>query len=242
MNDLSGRTFLVTGASRGIGRAISLRLLEVGAEVIGIARHFEPDTEALSRFHPLSLDLSKVNDLTPRLQQVLKAHPAIDGVVSNAGAGRFGALEQFSPEQIREMVDLNLIQHILLARCFLPLFKRRGRGDLIFMGSEAALAGGARGTVYSACKFGLRGLAQALRQECAGAGVRIGIINPGMVDSDFFDRLDFAPGNATENRIPPEEVANAVMTFLTASPATVIDEINLSPLRKKVVHLKRPGQ
>ncbi len=239
MNDLQDRTILVTGASRGIGRATCRLLLERGAEIIGVARHFDASGGISPRFHPVALDLANIDELTPQLQRIAREYPTIDGIVSNAGAGRFGALEQFSPRQIREMVDLNLIQHILIARIFLPQFKRRGRGDLVLMGSEAARAGGARGAVYSACKFGLRGLAQALRKEGAPAGVRVGIVNPGMVDSTFFDHLDFAPADAVENRIPPVEVANAVITFLTAARGTVIDEINLSPLRKKVVHRKR---
>ena len=108
------------------------------------------------------------------------------------------------------------------------------------MGSEAALAGGKRGAVYSAAKFGLRGLAQALRQECAASGLRVSIINPGMVQTEFFNGLDFRPGEAPDNYILPDDVALAVQMILEARQGTVFDEINLSP-QKKVIRFPKPG-
>ena len=156
----------------------------------------------------------------------------------NAGQGRFGSLEEFSYRQIHEMVELNLLQHIYFARAFVPRLKQAGRGDLVFIGSEAALSGGRRGAVYSACKFGLRGLAQSLREECSPSGVRVSLINPGMVDTPFYDDLDFAPGEAPENHLRAADVADAVALVLQAHPGTVFDEINLNPL-KKVIRFKK---
>ena len=102
------------------------------------------------------------------------------------------------------------------------------------MGSEAALAGTAQGSLYCAAKFALRGLAQALRAECARAGIRVTLVNPGMVQSPFFDELDFRPGPASDNYILPEDVAEVIVQALTARDGTVLDEINLSP-QKKVI-------
>ena len=118
--------------------------------------------------------------------------------------------------------------------------KQRGSGNIVFMGSEAALAGGKRGAVYSAAKFGLRGLAQALRQECAASGLRVSIINPGMVQTEFFNELDFRPGESSNNYILPDDVALAVQMILEARQGTVFDEINLSP-QKKVIRFPKPG-
>ena len=121
-----------------------------------------------------------------------------------------------------------------MVRAFLPLLKRRGRGDVVLIGSEAALAGGARGAVYSATKFALRGFCQSLRQESAAAGIRVTLINPGMVRTDFFDQLDFEPGEDLAHAIVPEDIAVAVKMVLSARAETVFDEINLSPLKKVV--------
>ena len=237
----SGKTILVTGASSGIGRAITTLLLEQGYRVTGLGRDFSKFPCHDKHFTAVSMDLSDLDSLPARLDEIIREQPAIDGVVCCAGSGRFGSLEEFSCAQIRSLLDLNLTSQICLVRTLLPGMKQRGSGTIIFMGSEAALAGGKRGAIYSAAKFGLRGLAQALRQECAASGIRISIINPGMVKTEFFDALDFRPGEAADNYILPEDVARAVLLILEAREGTVFDEINLSP-QKKVIRFPKPGE
>jgi short-subunit dehydrogenase len=237
MHKLAERKFLVTGASRGIGAAITRQLLESGSGVVAVARDFSAWQEPLPGLETVKLDLSQVEALPHQLGELARNHPELDGLILNAGYGRFGSLEEFSYPQIREMLETNLLQHIYFARAFIPRFKKQGRGDLILIGSEAALIGGRKGAVYSACKFGLRGLAQSLREECSGRGVRVSLINPGMVDTGFYDQLDFAPGEAADNHLRPDDVAQAVKLVLQAPAGTVFDEINLNPL-KKVIHFK----
>lgn len=234
------KTILVTGASSGIGRACTTLLLERGYAVIGVARNFDKFPCADPRFTARALDLSDLDALPAQLDRLLAARPVIDGAICCAGRGRFGSLEEFSYAQIRDLLELNLTSQVYLARALLPAMKQRCSGDIIFIGSEAALSGGKRGAVYSAAKFGLRGLAQSLRQECAASGVRIGIINPGMVSTAFFDGLDFRPGDAPENYVLPEDVAQAALLVLETRGGTVFDEINLSP-GKKVVRFQKPG-
>jgi 3-hydroxy acid dehydrogenase / malonic semialdehyde reductase len=238
MHKLTTRKILVTGASRGIGAAITQRLLESGCRVVAVARNFNAWPARAPGLESVTLDLSDLETLPHQLGEIARAHPELDGVVLNAGHGRFGSLEEFSYPQIREMVELNLLQHIYIARALTPHLKKAGRGDLIFIGSEAALTGGRKGAVYSACKFALRGLAQSLREECSQRGVRVSLINPGMVDTPFYDDLDFAPGEAPENHLRPEDVADAILMVLQAHPGTVFDEINLNPL-KKVIRFKK---
>ena len=105
-------------------------------------------------------------------------------------------------------------------------------------GSESALSGGQKGVVYSATKFALRGAAQALREECSSSGVRIGIINPGMVDTDFFSDLNFRPGSRSDNHLIADDVARAVLLMLHARQGAAIDEINLSP-QKHVIEFRK---
>lgn len=237
MHTLAERKFLVTGASRGIGAAITRQLLESGCGVVAVARDFSAWREPLAGLETVNLDLSQVETLPHQLGELARNHPELDGLILNAGYGQFGSLEEFSYPQIRELLETNLLQHIYFARAFIPRFKKQGRGDLILIGSEAALVGGRKGAVYSACKFGLRGLAQSLREECSGRGVRVSLINPGMVDTGFYDHLDFAPGEAADNHLRPDDVAQAIKLVLQAPSGTVFDEINLNPL-KKVIHFK----
>ena len=225
---------LVTGASSGIGRAVCEKLLADGHDTIGIARDFGKFPCDDRRFTSHTIDLADLDQLPAHLQNLVAAYPALDALVLNAGVGRFGALEQFSYDQIRALIDLNFTSHVFVARAFLPSLKKAGRGHLVFMGSEAALTGTAQGSLYCAAKFALRGFAQALRAECTRAGIRVTLVNPGMVQSPFFDELDFRPGPEPDNYILPEDVAEIIVQALTARDGTVLDEINLSP-QKKVI-------
>lgn len=240
MMQQQGKTVLVTGASSGIGRAVTTLLLEQGCRVTGLARDFSKFPCHDRHFSAIPMDLSDLDSLPAQLDRIIGKEPVIDGVVCCAGSGRFGSLEEFSCTQIRSLLDLNLTSQICLVRTLLPGMKQRGSGNIIFIGSEAALSGGKRGAIYSAAKFGLRGLAQALRQECAASGLRISIVNPGMVNTGFFDELDFRPGEDADNYIQPEDVARAVLLILEAREGTVFDEINLSP-QKKVIRFTKPG-
>ena len=226
------RTLLVTGCSRGIGLAITRRLLAEGHRVVGISR-LTPGIES-ARFTHMELDLSDLDKLPDALRDVSKQHPDINAVILNAGIGRFGSLEQFSAHQIRQLIDLNLTSHVLLAREFLPKLKKQGSGDLVFIGSESALRGGRYGSIYAATKFGLRGLVQALQEECSASGMRVGIVNPGMVNTSFFDELDFRPGDEADQHLLPDDVVAAVLLMLEARPGAVIQEINLQP-QKNVI-------
>ena len=227
---------LVTGASSGIGRATCQALRAAGHTPVGIARDFGKYPEADFATH--AIDLADLDGLPSYLQKLVAAHPDLDALVLNAGAGRFGELEQFSYAQIRAQIDLNFTSHAFFARAFLPQFKRAGRGHLVFLGSEAALRGGQKGGLYCAAKFALRGFAQALREETARSGVRITLVNPGMVQSPFFAALDFQPGADADQHILPDDVAAVIVQALTARAGTVIDEINLSP-QKKVIDKKK---
>ena len=233
----SNSTIVVTGASAGIGKATAILLLEHGYQVIGIARDFSQCNFDNANFTAMELDLSRLNELPTHIEGLTRNYPSVTGLVCCAGSGRFGSLEEFSCEQIRGLIDLNLTSQICTVRALLPAMKRRHTGTVILMGSEAALAGGKRGAVYSAAKFGLRGFAQSLRQECAASSIRVSIINPGMVKTGFFDALDFRPGDAEDNYIFPEDVAAIVLDVIETRSGTVIDEINLSP-QKKVIHFK----
>ena len=222
----------MTGASAGIGAAICRRLLADGHQVVGVARDFSKFGPAVDRFHAAEIDLSELEPLPGRLKGLAREHDDVDVVVCNAGRGQFGSLEEFSYSQIRSLVDLNFTSQAYVVRTFLPKMKERVGGDVLFIGSEAALSGGRRGAVYSASKWALRGFAQTLRDECARKGVRVAVINPGMVRTTFFDDLHFAPGDEEANALLPEEVAEAVAFVLSSRRGAVFDEINLSPLKK----------
>jgi 3-hydroxy acid dehydrogenase/malonic semialdehyde reductase len=228
------RTILVTGASSGIGRAVARQLLAEGHQVIGMSRDIRKFAKAPDGFHPVELDLADLAHLPPKIQGLAQRFPNLDAVVFCAGIGRFGALEQFSYAQIETLMAVNFTGQAFLARALLPHLKSKARSDLIFIGSEAALKGSRQGAVYCASKFAVRGFAQALREECGKSRVRVALINPGMVKTEFFDSLSFEPGDHESNFILPEDVAETVCYVLDSRAQIVIDEISLSPLNKVV--------
>jgi NADP-dependent 3-hydroxy acid dehydrogenase YdfG len=232
------RTVLVTGASSGIGRAIAKKLLHQGHHVIGVSRNVQQFTHPLENFSTVQLDLSNLNQLPAQLKIVAKDFPAIDAVICAAGFGQFGSLEEFSYSQIEALMTVNFTSQVFLTRALLPQLKRQKRADLIYIGSEAALKGSRKGAVYCASKFALRGFSQALREECSNSGVRVCLLNPGMVKTEFFDTLSFAPADHETNYLLPEDIAETVDYVLNSRAHIVIDEINLNPLNK-VVAFKR---
>ena len=234
---MKDKCFLVTGSSSGIGRAITIKLLDSGAKVIGIARnHSKPKLEH-KNYLTYSIDLSKFNDLEKIIKKIIQDHPEINGLVSNAGYGEFGPLENFSVNDISSFFSMNLTSHIIITKCLLPHLKKKEIGDIIFMGSEASLTGEKNGTLYCSAKFGLRGFSQALRKDVSNSNIRVCIINPGMVRTNFFNSLKFSPGEDINNAVSVEDISNAVLSILTLGRNTVVDEINLSPL-KKVIKFK----
>jgi len=232
------RKVIVTGASSGIGRETVLQLLSAGHTVIGMARDFGRLEINSAQFQAVEIDFSHATATVDTLKTLAKNVTGVTDLICCAGQGRFGSLEEFSFAQIKELMDINFLSQAYVVRAFLPQIKQHGSGSILFVGSEAALSGSRRGTVYCASKFALRGFAQALREECSANNVRVGIVNPGMVKTPFFDALDFAPGDNPENHLEAKDVANALVWMLSSRAQTVIDEVNLSPLKKVII--KKP--
>ncbi len=228
------RTVLVTGASSGIGRAVAQNLLQQGHTVVGVSRDCRKFTRQMENFRSVELDLSQLNELPQKIRQLQQMFPEIDAVVFSAGMGQFGSVEEFSYSQIEALMTINFTSQVFLTKALLPALKRKANSDLIFIGSEAALKGSRKGSIYCASKFAIRGFTQALREECGNSNVRVCLINPGMVKTAFFEHLTFEPGDHESNFILPENVAAAVSYVLGTRAQIVIDEINLSPLNKVI--------
>ena len=231
--DLSSRTALITGASSGIGLAITRSLLARQCRVIAIARDFsrlDLEDDLLATHSQDLVDLEQ----TGKLIQALSRQHSIDYFIHSAGSGLFGSIEQFSFRQIDQFIKANLTSALVISHHLVPPMRRRKQGRIIFIGSESALRAGKKGALYSSAKFGLRGLAQALREDCSRDGIAVSLINPGMVDTPFFRSQDFRPGPDPSNSISSQDVADMVMHIINSNPDIVIDEVNLSPRNKTI--------
>ncbi len=231
------RKVLVTGSSDGIGRSITLSLLNSGAKVIGLARDhskFNPETKNYIKY---KTDFSNEEILLNTIAKIIKDHKDLDCLVSNAGFGRFGTLETFSTKEINDFIFTNLTSHMILTNKILPHLKKIRKGNIIFIGSESALKGGKNGSLYSAAKFGLRGFSQSIREESCSKNIHVSLINPGMVRTSFFNNLDFMPGEDKSNAIEPDDIGKIIIDILSTRNGSVIEEINLSPLKKVIKFL-----
>lgn len=231
---------VISGTSSGIGLAMAREMLDRGNAVLGLVQDAAKDPVQHSDYRQEQVDMSDPDELQTRIAEILRGlDRPVRALVNNAGIGRMAFLEQLSVSDLRLVMDTNFLSHAIVTRAFLPLLKRQGRGDIVFIGSESALSGGRQGSVYCASKFAIRGFAQALREECGKSGVRVSLINPGAVRTPFFDDLNFEPGEGEDNASAPEDVAAVLAMVLDARPGTVLDEINLSPLIRNWVRTGR---
>ncbi|MFT6302794.1 MAG: 3-hydroxy acid dehydrogenase/malonic semialdehyde reductase [Granulosicoccus sp.] len=220
------RYVLITGGSRGIGLACCQLLGESGFSTISLSR--TPPLISLPTNMHIAVDLSDLNATNCAVKRVLSAHD-ISALVCNAGRGDIGSLENFSPTQIQQSIALNLISPLCIARNCIPTLRKCDRSDIVFIGSTSALQGARYGSLYSAAKFGLRGVAQALSHEVASANCHVGIVQPGSVRTSFFDALSFEPGPDEAHALHAEDVAHAVKSMLTSPDRAIINELLVQP-------------
>lgn len=230
MSELAGQVALVTGASRGIGLAISQVLRDAGARVIRVSRTLIPASD------PAGLDLAcDVTDgaAVERMSARVKESAGVpDLVVNNAGSFLLAPIEETSSAAFFEQLSANLAGPFLIARAFLPGMRARGSGRLITIGSIADHLGLPGNAAYAAAKFGVRGFHEVLRQELEGSGVLATLVSPGPTDTAAWDRVD---PDSREGFIPrarmlrPADVAEAVRWIATRPAHVDVDWLRVGP-------------
>lgn len=180
--NLSGRKALLTGATGGLGRAIAKAMAERGAQLALSARSREA-LEALATELPGSGHTVLPADLAePDAAERLAAEAAgTEILVANAGLPGAGKLDEFSAEEVKRALRVNLEAPMLMARALYPAMVEAGAGQLVFVASLSGKAASPRSSVYNATKFGLRGFALALRADLAASGVGVSIVSPGFI-------------------------------------------------------------
>src|ERR1700742_4737594 len=180
--EISGRTALLTGATGGLGRAIAKGLATDGATLVLSGRRDE-DLLALAESLPGSDHRVVVADLAEdgEAERLADATPGVDILVANAGLPGAGWLSQFSAEEVKRAVRVNLEAPMLLARALFPEMLERGAGHLVFVSSLSGKSASPRTSVYNATKFGLRGFALGLRTDLAPRGIGVSLVSPGFV-------------------------------------------------------------
>ena len=189
--NLESKVAIVTGGTRGIGRAIAARLLAEGARVAICGTRQKSVDDALDLLSPMGrvfgmvADVSKLEDVRTFIDSVKQRFGAIHILINNAGAGIFHSVADLSPEEWQRMIGLNLTGVYYCSHEILPIFRQGGGGDVINIGSLAGKNAFAGGGGYNASKFGLNGFAEAMMLDYRNAGVRVSTIMPGSVNTEF---------------------------------------------------------
>ncbi len=239
-NFLENKTAIVTGGTRGIGRAIATRLLAEGARVAICGTRQKSVYEALELLSPkrhvfgMVADVSKLEDVRAFIGAVTQQFGAIHILINNAGAGIFRSVADLTPEEWQRMIGLNLTGAYYCCHEILPIFRQGGGGDVINISSLAGKNAFAGGAGYNASKFGLNGFSEAMMLDHRNAGVRVSTIMPGSVNTEFGGAQaegDSKGGDKNAWKIAPDDIADIVATVLRMPRRTTISQIEVRPSR-----------
>ena len=234
MSALDGKVAVITGASRGIGRAVAVKLGEAGARVVRLARTLGTGggtgTAEIEHALDIACDITDAADLLRAAERVRESAGTPDILVNNAGGFLLKPFLQTSADDFRAQIEVNLVGAFGVLKTFLPMMSDRG-GHVVTIGSVADHVPFPGNAAYSASKFGLRGLHEVLQAEYAGSGLRITLISPGPTDTALWDPIGPDRRDDLPNRsamLTPEDVADAVLYAVTRSSRAVVDLIRLS--------------
>lgn len=228
MSGLQGQLALVTGASRGIGLAISTALADAGARVVRVARSLGDGTHGA--FQDFSTDLTDTGAVERMGRRVLAEAGTPDILISNAGVFDRIPFEHATAAELTRQLQVNLVGPFAVFRAFLPAMKQAGRGLIVTIGSVADITAFPENSVYSATKFGLRGLHEVLAAEYRGSGIRFTLVSPGPTDTPIWDGVTGGkPVRPRGEMMSVNDVADAVMFVVTRPANVTIDVLRMTP-------------
>jgi len=228
MVSIENQIAVVTGAGRGIGRAIAIELGDLGARLVLVARNraeLEDTSQRIGKnASVVPVDVRKKD----QLRRVFDS--PIDILVNAAGLGIFGPVTDFKDEDFETLIETNLRGIFFACRFVLPSMIERKRGHIVNIASIAGKVGSANRAVYCASKFGVVGFTESLAEEVRQHGIRVSLICPGSTDTQFGP--SDAHAKARARMLRPQDVAHAVRTIVTQEPNSFISEIIMRPTQK----------
>ena len=210
------RNWLITGVSSGFGYEMTKQLLKSGDTVIGTVRNTSKVTDLIEEykntFDCVILDVTDTDAVKQTVKNAFEKHGRVDVVVSNAGYGMFGCVEELNDDEINHIVATNLMGSIHLLKAAVPYMRKQGGGRLIQMSSYGGQVAYAANSMYHATKFGIEGFCEALAQEVSQFNIGVTIVEPGGA------RTEFRYGSAKVAKLMPEyESCHGFLNMLDAS-------------------------
>jgi len=231
---LDSTVAVVTGGSRGIGRAIAAALVAKGARVVITGRDQRHLDDAAGQLgdavYAVRGDVAKPDDAARAVDAAVERFGGLDVLVNNAGIGAFGNVDGFAVDTWREVIDTNLSGVFYCSRAAIPHLKQRGGGWIINISSLAGKNPFVGGAAYCASKAGLNAFSEALMQEVRYDNIRVSYIMPGSVSTGFSGRGE---SGTADWKIAPEDVADVVVDLVTFPSRSLPSRIELRPSRPK---------
>lgn len=225
MADLQGKVAIVTGASKGLGAAVTRRLARGGAKVVAAARSHDR-LKSLSREYPEQIlpvpcDITQSEQVQSLIKAAVEEFGSIDILVNNAGVGRFGSVQELTEKAWDEMMDINLKGVFLTCKYTIPYLIPQ-KGHIVNISSVAGTVTFPGGGGYCASKFGLMALSEVLTQELKKDEVKVHTLCPGSIQTDFSE-------NPKSYALEAEQVAEAVWTMVTAPAGVIYNQVIMRP-------------
>jgi NAD(P)-dependent dehydrogenase (short-subunit alcohol dehydrogenase family) len=234
MVDLAGKIALITGGTRGIGRAIAKSLANAGATVVITARDEIAIRRMVDELKPAGgaagyvCDVRDYEQVKSVFAKVAADLGGVDILINNAGVGTFDTVESTSVEDFRAVLETNLFGVFYCCHEAIPLMKQRGGGYIINVSSLAGTNAHPRMAAYNASKFGLNGFSEALMQEVRHGGIKVSYIMPGSVNTEFGGD---EPGDEKSWQLQPDDVARVVMDLLEYPARSLPSRVEIRPSR-----------
>ncbi|PPA71330.1 SDR family NAD(P)-dependent oxidoreductase [Jeotgalibacillus proteolyticus] len=231
---LTDKTILITGASSGLGFELAKKCAELGASIYLVGRNEQRLARIVEECGALgakevkaySFDLTALESIPGLITQIEEESGGIDALINNAGFGLFERLDQTPEKTVQDMFSVNVLALIALTKAVIPLMQKRGHGHIINIASQAGKLATPKSSIYSATKHAVLGFSNSLRMELADEGIAVTAINPGPIDTAFFELADNS-GSYTKSvkrwMLSPEKVAAKTVAILF----TTKREVNL---------------
>ncbi|MFV8342400.1 3-ketoacyl-ACP reductase [Flavobacterium sp. XS2P39] len=220
MTDLKNKNALITGAGKGIGKAVAIALAKEGVNVILLARTQSDLDEVAKEVNALgvksvalSADVADINSVNTAIEKALAEFKTIDILINNAGIAAFGKFLELEPAAWERIIQVNLMGTYYVTRAVLPNMIERQAGDIINISSTAGLSGNALTSAYSASKFAVLGLTESLMQEVRKHNIRVTALTPSTVATDMAKELKLTDGNP-DKVMQSEDMAELIIAQL----------------------------
>ena len=235
------KVWLITGASKGLGLALTKLALSQGHKVIATSRNIENFKTSLTEnkelFLPLKVDITSDKEVKDAVEKGIKKFGKIDVIVNNAGYCLVGSMEEMTDEEFRKTVDVNLFGTVNVIRNVMPYLRQQQSGHIINISSNAGYVGFANATSYNASKFAVIGLSEGLASEVSPFGIKVTVVAPGQFRTNFMEKgsMIFA-----ENKIDVYGLEKAEKMWSEFSGQQIGDPDKLVKILTNIVELENP--